>query len=433
MRDHAIEAIVEARGRDHDHLALGLGEAAGLLHQRVMIGEEGAELVGTAGEREKDVRARSPTSPAPRAIRSAMSAAGLSSAGGSNRLIGVSLMGAPRVRFGAMLPSRRRGKIGRACLGEGPHGARRLHLRRDPARPATGEPVDLERTFAELLEQIELADRVGLDVFGLGEHHRPGLRDLGAGGGARGGRGAHAAHPAHERGHGALVRRSGAGLSAVRHARLPVGRAGRDHGRARRLHRILPAVRLRPRRLRRRCSPKTSSSCSRSARTARPTGAAAVARRSAARASIRARCRTPCPSGSPRAARRSRSRGRARSACRSRSPSSAASPRASPRSPRSIARRATAGVPDGALKLGINGHGFVADTAEAAAEAYFAPYAEVMSRLGRERGWPPLTRAQFDAGRVAARPSHARLARRGRSRRSSPSTPSSATTAISCR
>ena len=39
--------------------------------------------------------------------------------------------------------------------------------------PATGDPVDLDRTFAELLDEIELADRVGLDVFGLGEHHRP--------------------------------------------------------------------------------------------------------------------------------------------------------------------------------------------------------------------------------------------------------------------
>jgi alkanesulfonate monooxygenase SsuD/methylene tetrahydromethanopterin reductase-like flavin-dependent oxidoreductase (luciferase family) len=29
----------------------------------------------------------------------------------------------------------------------------------------------------------------------------------------------------------------------------------------------------------------------------------------------------------------------------------------------------------------------------------FAPYAEVMSRIGRERGWPPLSRAQFDQGR----------------------------------
>src|SRR5262249_46254000 len=39
--------------------------------------------------------------------------------------------------------------------------------------PVTGEPVDVDQSFADVLEQIELADRVGLDVFGLGEHHRP--------------------------------------------------------------------------------------------------------------------------------------------------------------------------------------------------------------------------------------------------------------------
>jgi Luciferase-like monooxygenase len=37
--------------------------------------------------------------------------------------------------------------------------------------PATGEPVDVDKAFADVIEQIELADRVGLDVFG--EHHRP--------------------------------------------------------------------------------------------------------------------------------------------------------------------------------------------------------------------------------------------------------------------
>jgi alkanesulfonate monooxygenase SsuD/methylene tetrahydromethanopterin reductase-like flavin-dependent oxidoreductase (luciferase family) len=58
-----------------------------------------------------------------------------------------------------------------------------------------------------------------------------------------------------------------------------------------------------------------------------------------------------------------------------------------------------AGVAPEKLLVGINGHGFLADTAEAAAHAFFAPYAEVMSRIGRERGWPPLSRAQFDQGR----------------------------------
>ncbi len=45
-----------------------------------------------------------------------------------------------------------------------------VETRRDPQ---TGEPVDVDKTFADILEQMELADRVGLDVFGLGEHHRP--------------------------------------------------------------------------------------------------------------------------------------------------------------------------------------------------------------------------------------------------------------------
>ena len=45
-----------------------------------------------------------------------------------------------------------------------------VETRRDSA---TGEPVDVDKAFAQVIEQIELADRVGLDVFGLGEHHRP--------------------------------------------------------------------------------------------------------------------------------------------------------------------------------------------------------------------------------------------------------------------
>src|SRR3569833_1539808 len=39
--------------------------------------------------------------------------------------------------------------------------------------PATGTTISPERRLANLLEEIELADQVGLDVFGVGEHHRP--------------------------------------------------------------------------------------------------------------------------------------------------------------------------------------------------------------------------------------------------------------------
>jgi probable LLM family oxidoreductase len=48
------------------------------------------------------------------------------------------------------------------------------------------------------------------------------------------------------------------------------------------------------------------------------------------------------------------------------------------------------------LPVSINSHAFVADTGERAAEQYFPAYAAMMNRIGRERGWSPMTRAQFD-------------------------------------
>jgi probable LLM family oxidoreductase len=39
--------------------------------------------------------------------------------------------------------------------------------------PDTGETVSASRRMRDVVEEIELADRVGLDVFGIGEHHRP--------------------------------------------------------------------------------------------------------------------------------------------------------------------------------------------------------------------------------------------------------------------
>jgi probable LLM family oxidoreductase len=46
--------------------------------------------------------------------------------------------------------------------------------------------------------------------------------------------------------------------------------------------------------------------------------------------------------------------------------------------------------------LGINSHTYVAETAERAADEFFPHYAGMMSRIGRERGWPPMSRMQFD-------------------------------------
>jgi alkanesulfonate monooxygenase SsuD/methylene tetrahydromethanopterin reductase-like flavin-dependent oxidoreductase (luciferase family) len=62
---------------------------------------------------------------------------------------------------------------------------------------------------------------------------------------------------------------------------------------------------------------------------------------------------------------------------------------------REAGRRAN--MPADTLAVGINVHGFIADTSEAAIETFYPSYADVMTRIGRERGWPPLSRAQFDA------------------------------------
>jgi len=58
-----------------------------------------------------------------------------------------------------------------------------------------------------------------------------------------------------------------------------------------------------------------------------------------------------------------------------------------------------AGHDPSAVPLAVTGHAFIARKAREAADVAFPPYAQVMSQIGRERGWPPMTRQQFDAMR----------------------------------
>ena len=58
---------------------------------------------------------------------------------------------------------------------------------------------------------------------------------------------------------------------------------------------------------------------------------------------------------------------------------------------------ADAGHDPATLPVSINSHGFIADDAADAADTAFPPFAETMTRIGRERGWPPVTRHHFDA------------------------------------
>lgn len=48
------------------------------------------------------------------------------------------------------------------------------------------------------------------------------------------------------------------------------------------------------------------------------------------------------------------------------------------------------------VQLAVHGHGYIADSDDQAAEEFYGPYAAAMTRLGRERGWGPMTREQFE-------------------------------------
>jgi probable LLM family oxidoreductase len=64
---------------------------------------------------------------------------------------------------------------------------------------------------------------------------------------------------------------------------------------------------------------------------------------------------------------------------------------------REVARHA--GHDPAKLLVSINSHGYIAEDAKKAADEIFPYYVDVMSRIGRERGWPPLTRDRFEASR----------------------------------
>ena len=49
------------------------------------------------------------------------------------------------------------------------------------------------------------------------------------------------------------------------------------------------------------------------------------------------------------------------------------------------------------LKVGVHALGYVADTTEQAVEEFFPGYARAFTEVGKERGWPPVTRGQFNA------------------------------------
>src|ERR1700726_3606215 len=56
-----------------------------------------------------------------------------------------------------------------------------------------------------------------------------------------------------------------------------------------------------------------------------------------------------------------------------------------------------AGHPAEKLLVGLHAIGFLGDTTQEAADDFYPGYAHTFTEIGKERGWPPATRAQFDA------------------------------------
>jgi probable LLM family oxidoreductase len=56
-----------------------------------------------------------------------------------------------------------------------------------------------------------------------------------------------------------------------------------------------------------------------------------------------------------------------------------------------------AGHPEDRLRVGIHSLGYVAETKEQAIADFYPGYAAAMTKIGQERGWPPMTRGRFEA------------------------------------
>jgi probable LLM family oxidoreductase len=52
-----------------------------------------------------------------------------------------------------------------------------------------------------------------------------------------------------------------------------------------------------------------------------------------------------------------------------------------------------------ALKVGLHSFGFLGDTTQQAADDFYPGYANMFTQIGKERGWPPTSRAQYDLTR----------------------------------
>lgn len=51
------------------------------------------------------------------------------------------------------------------------------------------------------------------------------------------------------------------------------------------------------------------------------------------------------------------------------------------------------------MQIAVHSHGFIAENSDEAADEFYGPYAWVMSKIGQERGWSPMNRQQYEGMR----------------------------------
>lgn len=62
--------------------------------------------------------------------------------------------------------------------------------------------------------------------------------------------------------------------------------------------------------------------------------------------------------------------------------------------------RRNSGYAENSFQLAINSHAFIADDSKQASDDFYPSYAHVMSKIGRERGWSGMTRQQYEMMRT---------------------------------
>ena len=253
----------------------------------------------------------------------------------------------------------------------------------------------------DLVEEIELADQVGLDVFGVGEHHRPDFAVSAP---------AVVLAAAAERTKRIRLTSAVNVLSsddpvrvfqAVRDARPALRRPRRDHGRPRLVHRVLPALRLRPRDYDELFAEKLELLLALREARGHLVGQAPRGDRRPRR--LPAPLQDPLPiwvavGGTPGVG---GARGRARPADGARDHRRHAGALRAVRRDPPARGRARPGTTRPALS--INSHGYVADTSQAGRGECVPAVRGDDDRIGRERGWPPMGREDFEASPDAAR------------------------------